>query len=168
MGCDSIARTLDRIETDPAGRRRYCVRRVRQRCNRRHQGSVATVQKALLVAGTTQVAVGALSGWPLAAVVGLPGLADTLGVRDVQRLRQAHVDVLMMGGLVTAAALVDDAPPWATRAVRVGAWTNPLLFLPLAFRPAASRSPLYKALTTLSFAITCAGWIGMARAARAG
>lgn len=120
----------------------------------------------MVAAGITQVAVGALSGWPLAAVVGEPELAERAGVRDVQRLRQAHVDVIMMGGLIAAAGLVDGSPAWAKTAARIGAWTNPLLFVPLAFRPGAARSPRYMVATIASFTITCAGWIGIARAAR--
>lgn len=124
------------------------------------------MERDLVAAGATQVAIGALSGWPLAAVVGLPGAAARLGVRDVHRLRQAHLDVLIMGGLVTAAGLVDDVPPWAGLAVRVGAWTNPLLFVPLAFRPDGVRSPIYKVASVASFTVTCAGWVGVAAAAR--
>ncbi len=120
----------------------------------------------MVAAGISQVAVGALSGWPLAAVVGEPELAEKVGVRDVHRLRQAHVDIIMMGGLIAAAGLVEDSPEWAKTAARVGAWTNPLLFVPLAFRPGAARSPGYLAATLASFTITCAGWIGIARAAR--
>lgn len=120
----------------------------------------------MVAAGVTQIAVGAMSGWGLAALVGIPGLSDRLGVVEPVRLRQAHLDVLIMGGLVTAAGLVDDAPPWAKRATKVGAWTNPLLFVPLAFRPDAARSAAYTAASAASFTVTCAGWMGLARAAR--
>ncbi len=120
----------------------------------------------MVAAGVTQVAVGAMSGWGLAALVGVPGLGERLGVVDPVRLRQAHLDVLIMGGLVTAAGLVDDAPSWAKRATKVGAWTNPLLFVPLAFRPDAARSKMYTAASATSFTVTCAGWVGLALTAR--
>lgn len=120
----------------------------------------------MVAAGVTQIAVGALSGWGLAALVGVPGLTDRLGVVEPTRLRQAHLDVIIMGGLVTAAGLVDDAPAWAKRATKVGAWTNPLLFVPLAFRPGSARSNAYAAASVASFTVTCAGWVGLARAAR--
>lgn len=120
----------------------------------------------MVAAGISQVAVGALSGWPLAAIVGQPELAEKAGVKDVHRLRQAHVDIIMMGGLIAAAGLVEDSPGWAKTAARIGAWSNPLLFVPLAFRPGAAQSPGYVAATVTSFAITCAGWIGIAHAAR--
>lgn len=120
----------------------------------------------MVSAGVTQIAVGAMSGWGLAALVGIPGLSERLGVVEPVRLRQAHLDVLIMGGLVTAAGLVDDAPTWAKRAAKVGAWTNPLLFAPLAFRPDAARSKVYTAVSAASFTVTCAGWVGLARASR--
>lgn len=124
------------------------------------------MDRELVAAGITEVAFGALTGWPLAGLMAEPGVAERLGVRDVHRLRQAHVDLIMMGGLVTAAGLVDDAPTWAKRSVKVGAWTNPLLFVPLAFRPGTVRSPAYVAASVASFTVTCAGWVGLARAAR--
>lgn len=120
----------------------------------------------MVSAGVTQVAVGAVSGWGLAALVGIPGLRERLGVVEPVRLRQAHLDVIIMGGLVTAAGMVDGAPSWARRAVKVGAWTNPLLFVPLAFKPAAAGSRSYAAASAASFTVTCAGWVGVARAAR--
>jgi hypothetical protein len=124
------------------------------------------MDRDMVAAGVSQIAVGAVSGWGLAALIGIPGLKERLGVVEPVRFRQAHLDVLIMGGLVTAAGLVDDAPTWSTRAVKVGAWTNPLLFIPLAFRPTAPSSKLYAAASAASFAVTCAGWVGLARTAR--
>ena len=73
------------------------------------------------------MAIGAASGWGLAALVAMPELRERLGVRDVVRLRQAHLDVLIMGGLLTAAGSVPGVPAWARRAAVVGACntTNP-------------------------------------------
>jgi len=123
------------------------------------------MDRELVASGTRQIAIGALSGWGLAALVSTPGLAAKLGIRDPKRLRQAHVDVIMMGGLVTAAGLVDDAPRWARTATRVGAWTNPLLFVPLAFKAESGATRAYQLASVASFTTTCAGWIGIARAA---
>lgn len=124
------------------------------------------MDREMVAAGISQIALGALSGWPLAAVVADPEMAEKVGVRDVRRLRQAHVDFIMMGGLLAAAGLVEGSPGWAKAAVRIGAWTNPLLFVPLAFRPDADRSAGYVVATLASFTVTCAGWVGIARAAR--
>lgn len=124
------------------------------------------MDRDMVASGTTQVAIGALSGWGLAALLAVPGLKEKLGVRNPVRLRQAHIDVIIMGGLVTAAALVEDAPAWARTATRVGAWTNPLLFVPMAFDEEAAATRAYQAASVASFTITCAGWVGLARAAR--
>lgn len=124
------------------------------------------MDQQLVSAGVTQVAVGAVSGWPLALLIAQPGLAAKLGIVEPVRLRQAHLDVLIMGGLVTAAGQIDNAPNWAKVATRLGAWTNPLLFVPLAFNPKATRTIAYQAASTVSFAVTTAGWLGLAVAAR--
>lgn len=124
------------------------------------------MDQRLVSAGVTQVAVGAASGWGLAALVASPALRERLGVVDVARLRQAHLDVIIMGGLLAAAGSVDGVPTWARRAAVVGAWTNPLLFAPLAFRKDAVARPTYAAASAASFTVTCAGWFGIARAAR--
>ena len=120
----------------------------------------------LVAAGTRQIALGALSGWGLAALVSNPGLSSKLGIQDPKRLRQAHLDVIIMGGLLTAAGIVEDTPAWASNAAQVGAWTNSLLFVPLAFDPAAGATKWYQAASVASFTTTCAGWIGIAGAAR--
>lgn len=124
------------------------------------------MDEALVKAGVTQVAIGAVSGWPLALLVSQPAITRQLGIVEPVRLRQAHVDVLMMGGLITAAGLVDDVPRWAKICARVGAWTNPLLFVPMAFKPNVTRTIAYQVGSVASFTVTTAGWIGIARAAR--
>ncbi len=124
------------------------------------------MDEKLVTSGVTQVAIGAASGWPLAALVGQPALRERLGVKDVVRLRQAHLDVLIMGGLLTAAGSVPGVPDWARRAAVVGAWTNPLLFVPLAFKKDAAATVPFQLASVASFTVTCAGWFGIARAAR--
>lgn len=120
----------------------------------------------MIAAGTGQIAIGALTGWPLAALIADPSLAERLGVVDPIRLRQAHLDLIIMGGLITAAGAVGGAPTWARRAAVLGAWTNSSLFIPLAFDPKAHRTKAYQLASVLSFTITSAGWVGIARAAR--
>lgn len=129
--------------------------------------NVNVMDKQLASLGATQVAIGAMSGWGLAALVGgVPGAAEKLGIIDVKRVRQAHVDVIIMGGLMMAASGIDGIPDWARRSVAVGAWTNPLLFLPMAFRKDAVTKRSYALASVASFTITCSGWVGIARAAR--
>src|SRR5690606_38227927 len=103
------------------------------------------MDRGLVASGTTQVAIRALSGRGMAARVGNLGLSRKLHIVNPIRMRQAHLDVIIMGGLVTAAGLVDDVPPWARNATRIGAWTNPLLFVPMAFKKDASGTKAYMA-----------------------
>lgn len=124
------------------------------------------VDRNMVASGVGTIAAGAVSGWGLSALIATPGIQRKLGIVDPVRFRQAHLDIIIMGGLVTAAALVDDAPRWAQNAVRVGAWTNSLLFVPLAFRPDAPKRLPYQAASVASFTVTSAGWVGLARAAR--
>ena len=123
------------------------------------------MDRKLVASGVTQVAAGAASGWGLAALVGRKELRERLDV-DVDRLRQAHLDVIIMGGLLAAAGSVPGVPDWARRAATIGAWTNPLLFVPLAFRRDAAATVPYQLASVASFTVTCAGWFGIARAAR--
>lgn len=120
----------------------------------------------MVAAGTSQIAFGALTGWPLAALIADPRLQKRFGIVDPIRLRQAHLDIIIMGGLVTAAGAAGGAPAWARRAAVVGAYTNSALFLPMAFEPEAPKRRWFQLASVISFTITSAGWVGIARAAR--
>lgn len=124
------------------------------------------MERDMVASGVRQIAIGAASGWALAALYASPELRERVGVVDVQRLRQAHIDVIIMGGLVAAAGAVDGTPAWAKRATRVGAWTNPLLFAPMAFRQDVMGTRAYQVASVASFAVTTAGWWGVARTAK--
>ena len=59
----------------------------------------------LVVSGLTQIAVGALTGFPYAIATYKPELLGRLRVRAPGRVRQLHLDLIMMGGLVTATGM---------------------------------------------------------------
>lgn len=124
------------------------------------------MERDLVAAGTRQIALGAISGWALSGLYADPKLRAKAGVNDIVRLRQAHVDFIIMGGLLTAAGVVDGTPTWAKRAAAIGGWTNPLLFVPMAFRDDVMKSKGYLAASVASFVVTTAGWLGIANAAR--
>lgn len=119
---------------------------------------------ALVVSGLAEVALGALAGWPYTLVRQNPEAARRLlGIRSAARVRQWHLDLAMLGGLtVGLGTAVPDAPRWARLPLAVGAWTNAMLFLPLAFRPEVDDSPIYKATAGASFVATSVGFVGMA------
>jgi hypothetical protein len=57
---------------------------------------------------------------------------------------------------------VPDLPRWVKLPLGIGAWTNAMLFLPLAFSPALDQRPLYRAAAGTSFVMTSVGFSGLA------
>jgi hypothetical protein len=118
---------------------------------------------ALVVSGLMEVAAGALAGWPYTLVRQDPEAARRVGIKSGARIRQWHLDLAMLGGLTVAVGTaVPDAPKWASIPLAVGAWTNAMAFLPLAFAPEVDKHPVYRALAGASFVATSAGFVGMA------
>lgn len=125
--------------------------------------SPRSVPSALVVSGLLEVAAGAMAGWPYTLVRQEPEAARRLGIKSGARIRQWHLDLAMLGGLTVAVGTaVPDAPKWASVPLGVGAWTNAMAFLPLAFMPEADRHPLYRSLAGASFIATSTGFVGMA------
>jgi hypothetical protein len=58
--------------------------------------------EGLVVSGLTTQALGALTGWPMAVAVGRPQHLGKPKVRSGARLRQWHLDLIMLGGLTAA------------------------------------------------------------------
>ena len=113
--------------------------------------------------GIWSLALGGVSGWLVAASVDRPALLRSLGVEHPPRIRQAHLDWIMMGLiLLVVDVAIDDIPDVIAGLVAFGTVVNPLLFLPLAFDAQASSRPLYRAVTLLSFAALSAGLVALA------
>ena len=117
----------------------------------------------LVQAGFVELALGALSGWLVAASIDRPHWLQAAGVRQARRLRQAHLDWIIMGVLLIAVGTaLPDLPAWVAWPLGVGAWTNATLFLPLAWRPGWIDHPAYKTASVLSFLAVCVGTVGAA------
>jgi hypothetical protein len=122
-----------------------------------------TQTSGLVVSGLAQVALGALTGIPYAIATYKPELLSTLRVRAPHRVRQLHLDLVMMGGLVTATgAAVPRIPRVVAIPLAVGCWTNALAFAPPAIKPAIEYSPAFRALVAASFVTTSASWLAVA------
>jgi hypothetical protein len=118
---------------------------------------------ALVVSGLTELALGALTGWPFAVAVGQPDKLGMLGIRSGARLRQWHLDLIALGSLTAlASVVVPDAPRKVAVPLAVGAWTNANAFGVLAFRPDLKDHPVYQAAVGASFVSTSWGFTGLA------
>ena len=117
----------------------------------------------LVTAGITELTTAALSGWLMVLVIQAPSVLRRAGVRRPQRIRQAHLDLVMMGTiLVAAGAAVPRLPGWVAMLITLGAVLQPLLFLPLAVRPGLARARAFQTLVAAVFAATSAGWVALA------
>jgi len=120
-----------------------------------------------VASGLAELAAGALSGWVYTLCRQQPEIARRLGIRNVGRIRQWHLDLAMLGTASVAVGLaVPDAPRPVRAALGVGAWTNAMLFLPLAFKPEVDEHPAYAAAAAASFTATTVGFCGAALSAR--
>jgi hypothetical protein len=112
----------------------------------------------LTTIGLWSLALGAVSGWLVAAAIDRPQLLKALRVRHPARVRQTHLDWILMGLLLIAVDVaIDDLPGWIAALVAFGAVVNPLLFVPLAFDAEASSRAAYRVVTAVSFAALSVG-----------
>jgi hypothetical protein len=126
------------------------------------------VPSALVVSGLAEIAAGALAGWPYTLVRQDPEAARRLGIKSGARIRQWHLDLAILGGLTVAVgSAVPDPPRWAAIPLGIGAWTNAMSFLPLAFKPDVDQHPAYRATAGASFIATSVGFTSMALVAAA-
>ena len=120
----------------------------------------------LVVPGLTELALGALTGWPMAIAVSRPQDLGRLGIRSGARLRQWHLDLIMLGGLTAAAPrFVPDPPRKVALPLAIGAWVNANAFGVLAFRPELTDHPMYKTGVAGSFVSASWGFVGLATVA---
>ena len=118
---------------------------------------------ALVVSGLTELALGALTGWVYTAALKQPALLRKVGINSPSRIRQWHLDLGMLGAYTVVCGLaVPDAPRGVQAALAVGAWTNAMSFLPLAFSEDLMNRPVYLVPVVGSFIATSTGFAGMA------
>jgi hydroxylaminobenzene mutase len=114
----------------------------------------------LTAAGMVSLALGAVSGFLLALAVDSPDALRRAGVAHPARVRQLHLDWIVMGlVLVATATAVPGLPDWAGALVLVGAIVNPLLFVPLGFRAAIAQNRAYRLVTLASFVALSSGLV---------
>ena len=103
-------------------------------------------------AGLIELALGALLGWAMVVREERPEWLKRIGVVAPARIRQVHLDYVMMGLILIAVGLALPGLPTAVAVpLVVGTAVNPFLFVPLAFDPDVERRAWYRVLATVSF-----------------
>jgi hydroxylaminobenzene mutase len=102
--------------------------------------------------GLVELALGGLLGWAMVLRQEDPELLRRIGVVAPQRIRQVHLDYVMMGLILIGVGLaVPDLPTAVAIPLVFGTAINPFLFIPLAFDPDLDRNLWYRALAVVSF-----------------
>jgi len=108
--------------------------------------------------GLISLALAGLSGWLVLAATRKGEWFRAHGVPAPRRFLQTHLDWVMMGLILVAVQLAaPSSPDWIKAMIALGAIVNPLLFLPLAFKPDAEESPVYVAVAVVSFSALSIG-----------
>ncbi len=96
--------------------------------------------------GLIELALGGLLGWAMVVREEKPEWLARIGVVAPQRIRQVHLDYVMMGLILIAVGLaVPDLPTTIAVALVFGTAVNPFLFVPLAFDPDVEKRALVPA-----------------------
>ncbi len=118
----------------------------------------------LVKLGICELAAGVVSGWAMVAMVERPEALKQLGVRQLARIRQTHLDLLMQGTILTAiGAAVVSVPTWIGTLLVLGAYVAPLTLGVLAFRPELQKGSIaYRGLNTAVLAGFTVAWVALA------
>lgn len=117
----------------------------------------------LIQAGLIELALGALLGWAMVVREERPEWLRRIGVVAPARIRQVHLDYVMMGLILIGVGLAVPSLPTAVGIALVfGTAVNPFLFVPLAFDPEAASRGWYRALATVSFVAVSGGLLAAA------
>ena len=113
--------------------------------------------------GLVELALGGLLGWAMVLRQESPELLRRIGIVAPQRIRQIHLDYVMMGLILIGVGLaVPDLPTAIAVALVFGTAVNPLLFLPLAFDPDIEERLWYRSLAVVSFVGVSGGLVAAA------
>jgi hydroxylaminobenzene mutase len=113
--------------------------------------------------GLVELALGGLLGWAMVARQESPELLRRIGIVAPQRIRQVHLDYVMMGLILIGVGLaVPDLPTAVAAALVFGTLVNPFLFVPLAFDPEVEKRTWYRLLAVVSFIGVSGGLVAAA------
>jgi hypothetical protein len=113
--------------------------------------------------GLVELALGGLLGWAMVVREDRPEWLRQIGIVAPQRIRQVHLDYVMMGLILIGVGLaVPNLPTAVAIALVFGTLVNPFLFVPLAFDPDVEKRTWYRALAVVSFIGVSGGLIAAA------
>ena len=113
--------------------------------------------------GLIELALGGLLGWAMVVREDKPDWLKRIGIVAPHRIRQVHLDYVMMGLILIGVGLaVPDLPTAIAAALVFGTLVNPFLFVPLAFDPEAEKKLWYRTLATISFIGVSGGLVAAA------
>jgi hydroxylaminobenzene mutase len=111
-------------------------------------------------AGLIELALGGLLGWAMVVRQDKPQWLKRIGIVAPQRIRQVHLDYIMMGLILIGVGLaVPDLPTAVGIALIFGTAVNPFLFVPLAFSPDTEKRAWYRSLAMVSFVCVSGGLV---------
>ena len=117
----------------------------------------------LIRAGLIELALGGLLGWAMVVREEKPEWLKRIGVVAPARIRQVHLDYVMMGLILIGVGLAIPSLPTAIAVALVfGTAVNPFLFVPLAFDPDAEQRAWYRVLASVSFLLLSGGLVAAA------
>jgi hypothetical protein len=113
--------------------------------------------------GLIELALGGLLGWAMVIRGEKPEWLRRIGIVAPQRIRQVHLDYVMMGLILIGVGLaVPDLPAAIAVALVFGTAVNPFLFVPLAFDPDVEQRLWYRSLAVVSFLGVSGGLVAAA------
>jgi hypothetical protein len=113
--------------------------------------------------GLVELALGGLLGWAMVLRQESPDFLRRIGVVAPQRIRQVHLDYVMMGLILIGVGLaISDLSAAIAVPLVFGTIVNPLLFVPLAFEPEIEKRLWYRALAVVSFLGVSGGLVAAA------
>ena len=113
--------------------------------------------------GLVELALGGLLGWAMVVREEKPAWLRRIGIVAPQRIRQVHLDYVMMGLILIGVGLaVPDLPTAVAVALVFGTAVNPFLFVPLAFDPEVEKRAWYRVLAVISFIGVSGGLVAAA------
>ncbi|MEI4743333.1 hypothetical protein [Rhodococcus erythropolis] len=114
----------------------------------------------LVLVGLISLALGAVSGFALLMAVDSPGKLRAVGIIVPGRIRQVHMDWIIMGVVMAVVGLaVPELSTWTVSLVMFGGIVNPATFIPMAFSKTVVTTKWFQTISYISFTSLSLGLI---------